>query len=389
MNQVIRIGSAAVLAMGLGVLGASSEMQWTLVEKPSLPVSVVASFYLDEGVTEISLGIRNDGSDQIMIAWDRCSLILPGGRSERIIHTGVKYAEKEMPQSPTPIPPNAYIAETIWPSSRVEWSGAHWRRDPILVRPDDMIALYLVWQDSRREHQGRWAWVAPASVADFDMQPEMNRISAKPGSVLSVALNLSREGGTPSPIQVSLGSLPRGVEASFEPNPLTGSRGTLTIQIGTAASVGTHAISLLATRGSIVKETSVELVVLQPVFNMAVSHAKLYLWPDDADEVRITFHRDTAFTQPIHLEVRGLPPGVRAVFSPNPVAGDHATLHISTDSSVATKVHNLRIRATAGPVTKEASLALDVIPPGVLYILLLGALGILLGGVLLLILAIK
>jgi len=98
----------------------------------------------------LTVRIKNISSTSVTIHWDSCSLVFPGGRSERIIHTGVRYVESAKPQAETTIPPGAYIEEAIWPANI---------HDPIRIPSEGtQIKLYVSWTDKTGKHEGLWTW---------------------------------------------------------------------------------------------------------------------------------------------------------------------------------------------------------------------------------------
>ena len=108
----------------------------------------------------LTVRIKNISSTSVTIHWDSCSLVFPGGRSERIIHTGVRYVESAKPQAETTIPPGAYIEEAIWPANMsTYYKITGWTHDPIRIPSEGtQIKLYVSWTDKTGKHEGPWTW---------------------------------------------------------------------------------------------------------------------------------------------------------------------------------------------------------------------------------------
>jgi len=138
-------------------------MKWPVVEKPSNSPLQIEGLFAAEGrfLRGIELTITNQGSETIVLIWDECSLVLPNRESLKIIHTGVKYIEKEKPQASTPIPPKTFVKEAIWPIDHITWTSSGWIERPLEIRTGDKISLHLAWRDSKGKHYAFWTWEIP------------------------------------------------------------------------------------------------------------------------------------------------------------------------------------------------------------------------------------
>lgn len=116
----------------------------------------------------MEITIVNAGNSAVTVDWDACSLTLPSARTERIIHTSVRYLNSAMPQASTTIPSNGYISESIWPSTYTTWcklffwgllGDPAWVREQIsLPASVGTLGLFLTWSDSAGKHDGMWIW---------------------------------------------------------------------------------------------------------------------------------------------------------------------------------------------------------------------------------------
>jgi hypothetical protein len=159
---------AAVTCCAISVESSGVTSHWQ--KKPgSVSLQVEATFSGSKSAIQgMQVTVRNIGASAVAIDWDACSLTLPSGRTERIIHTGVMYLIAAMPQASTTIPPSGYITETIWPANLATWRKPYlwgllgeptWVQERISVpNPTGVLGLFLTWSDSAGKHDGMWTW---------------------------------------------------------------------------------------------------------------------------------------------------------------------------------------------------------------------------------------
>ena len=72
--------------------------------------------------------------NSIQIIWNESVYIDENGRSNRIMHKGVKYSEKSKSQPPTIVPRGVTITDTIVPVDNISYSivGSGWTIEPLL-----------------------------------------------------------------------------------------------------------------------------------------------------------------------------------------------------------------------------------------------------------------
>ncbi|GBC91637.1 hypothetical protein HRbin15_00091 [bacterium HR15] len=90
------------------------------------------------------------------------------------------------------------------------------------------------------------------------------------------------------------------------------------------------------------------------------------------------------FTAPVQLSIEGLPEGVEASFSPNPVPSDQTGVVLTLHASLQTPTgsHFLLVRAQGGSITREAQiqLTIGIAAPDFNIQLSLGSIGVVRGG---------
>ncbi len=80
----------------------------------------------DAEADDLSALFVNKTSSPIKIIWDDAAYIDENGVSHRIIHSGIKYSEKDKPQLPTKIAPNGKIEDAIIPTNLVYFEEGYY-----------------------------------------------------------------------------------------------------------------------------------------------------------------------------------------------------------------------------------------------------------------------
>jgi len=81
---------------------------------------------------KISFSLLNKTKHSIKIVWDESVYIDQNGRSNRVMHQGVKYIKKSQPQPPSIVAPLATIEDVVIPADNVHLVGSSWRVYPLL-----------------------------------------------------------------------------------------------------------------------------------------------------------------------------------------------------------------------------------------------------------------
>lgn len=92
---------------------------------------------------EVDFTLSNKTQEPQSINWDEVSFIDLNGTAHRVLHQGVKFVDRDKPQSPTVIPPGAKINDLVALSDGVRFNSSinDWERDPLLP-PSQTIANY-------------------------------------------------------------------------------------------------------------------------------------------------------------------------------------------------------------------------------------------------------
>jgi hypothetical protein len=82
-----------------------------------------ASFAI--GTTSIQFKIENKTGSPMKILWDEASIV-KDGTSMKIMHTGIKYTDRNMSQPPTVIPPYAAVEDMAVPTENVYYKEGYY-----------------------------------------------------------------------------------------------------------------------------------------------------------------------------------------------------------------------------------------------------------------------
>ena len=98
---------------------------------------------------ELAFELTNKTNHSIKIIWDKAVYIDEKGDSERVTHSGVKYADRNNPQPPTTVAKDATVSDLVLPAENVEYEGGPyggWRIKPLFPTfstsgtPEDLLA---------------------------------------------------------------------------------------------------------------------------------------------------------------------------------------------------------------------------------------------------------
>jgi len=76
--------------------------------------------------------LKNKTEHSIKIVWDEAAFVNENGASYRVIHSGIKYSEKEKPQLPSVIVRKGTLSDLIVPADNIDYVYDDWQRKPLL-----------------------------------------------------------------------------------------------------------------------------------------------------------------------------------------------------------------------------------------------------------------
>jgi hypothetical protein len=77
---------------------------------------------------DIDFLLENKATESIKILWDEALFVDENEKTHSIIHSGVKYPDRDKPQPPTVIPENGKIREVIYPADYLYYRKADYSR---------------------------------------------------------------------------------------------------------------------------------------------------------------------------------------------------------------------------------------------------------------------
>jgi hypothetical protein len=202
-----------------------------------------------------------------------------------------------------------------------------------------------------------WPGVAPS----FTLSANPGNATITQGGAATSTITINPLNGFAGSVTLSASGLPSGVAAAFSPDPATSSS-TLTLTASATAATGTVAVKITGTSGKVTSTTTVNLTVNAPVpsFSLAASPNTVTIANGGASgESTITITPLNGFSGSITLSASGLPKGVTATFSPNPVASTSA-LTLTAGTSAATGTVTVTITGTSGSLTETSAIQLTV-----------------------------
>jgi kumamolisin len=200
-------------------------------------------------------------------------------------------------------------------------------------------------------------------------------LSASPGSLSVVQGNSGTStitstvsGGFNSSVVLSASGNPSGVTVGFNPSSFATGAGssTATFTVSSGVTPGTYPITISGTSGSSVKTTTVNLTVTAPVqanFTISVSPSSGYLSRGTSGYATVTTAISGRFNSAISLSATGVPAGVTASFSPNPIAApgsgtSHFNLTVARTAKTGT--YSIAITGTGGGQSHSTTLTFQV-----------------------------
>ena len=168
-------------------------------------------------------------------------------------------------------------------------------------------------------------------------------------------------------VTLAASGLPSGVTASFGTNPTTGTS-VLTLTASSTATTGTATVTITGTSGSLVATATLALTVNAPAtpnFTIGASPASLTVTQGSNGTSTITITSQNSFSSATTLSATGLPSGVTAAFSTNPVTpaanGSATSILTLTASATATiGAATVTVTGTSGTLSHSATIALTV-----------------------------
>jgi uncharacterized membrane protein len=186
-------------------------------------------------------------------------------------------------------------------------------------------------------------------------------LSVAQGSSGTSAITITPSNSFNGSITLSASGLPSGITAAFSPNPAT-STSTLTLTASATATTGTATVTITGTSGSLTQSTTISLTITgtgNPSFTLSDSPASLAIAQLSQGSSKITITPTGGFNSNVSLTASGLPNGVTASFTPNPVASS-STLTLAANATAPIGTTTVTITGVSGNLTTTTTLKLTL-----------------------------
>jgi subtilase family serine protease len=211
--------------------------------------------------------------------------------------------------------------------------------------------------------------LAPSSSSpSFTLSDSPSSLSITQGGAGGTStITVTDAGGFSGSVTLAASGLPSGVTATFGTNPTTGTS-VLTLTASATATTGTSTVTITGTSGSLTATTTLALTVTaaaSPNFTIAASPTSVTVTQGNSGTSTITITSQNGFDSATTLSASGLPSGVTATFSTNPVTppangSATSTLTLTASSSATVGAATVTITGTSGSTTHSTTIALTV-----------------------------
>jgi subtilase family serine protease len=209
--------------------------------------------------------------------------------------------------------------------------------------------------------------LAGSGTPSFTLSASPSSLTITQGSSGTSTITVTDLGGFSGSVTLAASGLPSGVTASFGTNPTTGSS-VLTLTASATATTGSATVTITGTSGSLSASTNIALTVnaaASPNFTISASPASVTVNQGASGTSTITVTSQNSFSSATTLTASGLPSGVTATFSVNPVTppangSATSTLTLTASASATVGTATVTITGTSGSTTHSTTVTLTV-----------------------------
>jgi subtilase family serine protease len=209
--------------------------------------------------------------------------------------------------------------------------------------------------------------LAGSGSPSFTLSASPSSLTITQGGSGTSTITVTDAGGFSGSVTLAASGLPSGVTASFGTNPTTGSS-VLTLTASATATTGSATVTITGTSGSLSATTKIALTVnaaASPNFTISASPASVTVTQGASGTSTITITSQNSFSSATTLSATGLPSGVTATFSTNPVTppangSASSTLTLTASASAAVGTATVTVTGTSGSTTHSTTIALTV-----------------------------
>jgi subtilase family serine protease len=210
-------------------------------------------------------------------------------------------------------------------------------------------------------------FLAGSSTPSFTLSDSPSSLTITQGSSGTSTITVTDVGGFTGSVTLAASGLPSGVTAAFATNPTT-KTSVLTLTASSTATTGSATVTITGTSGSLTATTKLALTVnssATPNFTIAAAPTSVTVTQGASGTSTITITSTGGFNSATTLSATGLPSGVTAAFSTNPVTppangSATSTLTLTASSSATVGTATMTITGTSGSTTHNTTIALTV-----------------------------
>lgn len=191
----------------------------------------------------------------------------------------------------------------------------------------------------------------------------VNSLNLGQGNSASTYVNVEGQYGFSGNVALSVSGLPSGVTPIWGPNPTTSST-QLYLYATSSVAPGQYSLRITGASGSVTSTSNVALTVAVPTFTISPL-GTVTMGVGTSNYVYVSIQRQYGFSSNIAMSVSGLPSGVTASFSPNPVTGTFtsSSMMLQTSASAAPGQYTVTVTGVSGSQTATTSLTLIIAAP--------------------------
>ncbi len=187
------------------------------------------------------------------------------------------------------------------------------------------------------------------------------------GGSQSTWVNVNDQFGFSGSVTFNASGLPSGVTATFGSNPTMNSS-QIALTASAAAATGNYTVTITGTSSSITKTTTIPLVIVAPSLQV-YGLGSIALGIGSTASVYANVFGNYGYSGTALYSISGLPSGITAAFSTNPVtfgssSSGQSQITFTASSAVATGSYTATLTATSGSATMSTLFTLVVAVPG-------------------------
>ncbi len=196
---------------------------------------------------------------------------------------------------------------------------------------------------------------------DFAMAANPTALTVKQGASGTATINLTRNATFTTAVALTLEGAPAGVTGTLNPASATAATSTLTLNVGATAAPGVHTLTVRGKGDGLDKTATIRLTVeAVPDFSFILQPTVVEVKRGESANVTVNLNRVGGFADAVQFEAEGLPAGVTAAFDPNPAPAAATTLKITSAATAATGTYPIRVRGTAGAISKVVTINITI-----------------------------